>query len=78
MIATALITALLTMLAVKGRHPGAALTFGVSTIALLAVLAPGFVTGLGKTVAHIAAGVGDGIAQAVHQDPDGQHPEGHH
>ena len=65
MIAAAIITALLTIIAAKSRAVGAAVVLGIGTVALIAALAPGFVSGTGSLLAHIASGIGNGITQAA-------------
>lgn len=65
MIAVALITALLTIIAAKSRHVGPALVCGIATVAVVAAIVPGFVAGLGSLLGHIATGIGDGLSHAA-------------
>ena len=53
------------MIAAQTRAVGAAVVLGVITVALLAVVAPGVVTGVGHVLAAIAGGIGDGIARVA-------------
>jgi Flp pilus assembly pilin Flp len=65
MIAVALIAALLTIIAAKGRHVGPALVLGIATVAVVAAIVPGFVSGFGTVLGHIATGIGDGLTHAA-------------
>jgi hypothetical protein len=65
MIAAVIITALLTVIAAQTRAVGPAVVLGVVTVALLAVVAPGLVSGLGNVLAAVAGGIGDGIARVA-------------
>ena len=64
MIAAVIITALLTVIAAQTRAVGPAVLLGVVTVALLAIVAPGLVTGLGHVIAAIASGIGDALTHA--------------
>ncbi|WP_328302158.1 hypothetical protein [Actinomycetospora sp. NBC_00405] len=64
MIAAVIITALLTVIAAQIRAVGAAVVLGVVTVALLAVVAPGVVTGAGHVLAAIAGGIGDALTHS--------------
>ncbi|MDF2975436.1 MAG: hypothetical protein K0S40_164 [Actinomycetospora sp.] len=65
MIADLIITGLLTVIAAQTRAVGAAVVLGGITVALLAVVAPGVVTGAGNVVGAIASGIGDAISQSA-------------
>lgn len=65
MIAAVIITALLTVIAAQTRAVGPAVVLGVITVSLLAVVAPGLVTGLGHVVGAIASGVGDALTRSA-------------
>lgn len=64
MIAAVIIAALLTVIAAQTRAVGAAVVLGVITVALLAVVAPGVVTGTGDVLGAIAIGIGDALSAA--------------
>ncbi|GAA4872091.1 hypothetical protein [Actinomycetospora straminea] len=64
MIAAVIIAALLTVIAAQTRAVGAAVVLGVITVALLAVVAPGLVTGTGDVLGAIATGIGDALSAA--------------
>ncbi|MDD7919671.1 hypothetical protein [Actinomycetospora callitridis] len=64
MIAAVIIAALLTVIAAQTRAVGAAVVLGVITVALLAVVAPGVVTGTGHVLGAIASGIGDALSAA--------------
>ncbi len=65
MIAAVIIAALLTVIAANARAVGAAVVLGVITVALLAVVAPGVVTGTGHVIAAIASGIGDALSRSA-------------
>jgi hypothetical protein len=64
-IAAVIITGLLTVIAAQTRAVGAAVVLGVVTVALLAVVAPGVVTGTGHVLGAIASGIGDALNQST-------------
>lgn len=71
MIAAVIITALLTVIAAQTRAVGAAVVLGVVTVALLAVVAPGVVTGAGHVLGAIASGIGDALTHVTAQPGSG-------